>query len=397
MQADTDTPRDFEAWRTLVASVWRRRRLVVRVTAAATLVMLAWVFIMPQTFSSTVTLLPPQKDSNPLALGSLLQSSGASLPMMDIGASLGFGGRPSDLFVEILTSESVADSLVRTEKLAEAWEVPSDKSYRLAIEPLRESTEISANKNGVIRVRVECATGLFAGSGEIDSVKAAAARIANAYVLWLDRINREKMVSRARNSRIFIEQELARTRADLDSALARLVRYQETHQSASIDKQTEAALTSAVSLRNKIALAEAELAMKQMDFAENSRVITQLEAEIDQLTRQYGALSTGRGKGDADYFVPFARIPSVARDMANLMRQVKTLEQVSAFLSQQYYQDKVQEARDTPTVQVLDTAVPALKRDAPRRALWLAMTMLFSLVFSVLYVMVDEVRRTRRR
>lgn len=397
MRDDTDTPRDFEAWRTLVASVWRRRRLVVRVTVAATVVMLAWVFVMPQTYSSTVTLLPPQKESNPLALGSLLQSSGASLPMMDIGASLGFGGRPSDLFVEILTSESVADSLVRTEKLAEAWEVPSDKSYRLAIEPLRESTEISANKNGVIRVRVECATGFFAGGGEIDSVKAAAARIANAYVLWLDRINREKMVSRARNSRIFIEQELARTRADLDSALARLVRYQETHQSASIDKQTEAALTSAVSLRNKIALAEAELAMKKMDFAENSRVITQLEAEIDQLTRQYAALSTGRGKGDADYFVPFARIPSVARDMANLMRQVKTLEQVSAYLSQQYYQDKVQEARDTPTVQVLDAAVPALKRDAPRRALWLAMTVLFSLVFSVLYVMVDEVRRTRRR
>ncbi len=175
------------------------------------------------------------------------------------------------------------------------------------------------------------------------------------------------------------------------------MRYQETHQSASIDKQTEAALTSAVALRNKIALAEAELAMKKMDFAENSRVITQLEAEIEQLTRQYAALSTGRGKGDADYFVPFARIPSVARDMANLMRQVKTLEQVSAYLSQQYYQDKVQEARDTPTVQVLDAAVPALKRDAPRRALWLAMTVLFSLVFSVLYVMVDEVRRTRRR
>lgn len=397
MHDDTDTPRDFEAWRTLVASVWRRRRLVVRVAAAATLVMLAWVFIMPQTYSSTVTLLPPQKDSNPLALGSLLQSSGASLPMMDIGASLGFGGRPSDLFVEILTSESVADSLVRTEKLAETWGIAPQKSYRLAIEPLRESTEISANKNGVIRVRVECATGLFAGGGEIDSVKAAAARLANAYVIWLDRINREKMVSRARNSRIFIEQELARTRADLDSALARLVRYQETHQSASIDKQTEAALTSAVALRNKIALAEAELAMKKMDFAENSRVITQLEAEIEQLTRQYAALSTGRGKGDADYFVPFARIPSVARDMANLMRQVKTLEQVSAYLSQQYYQDKVQEARDTPTVQVLDAAVPALKRDAPRRALWLAMTVLFSLVFSVLYVMVDEVRRTRRR
>lgn len=397
MDAHVDPVRDLEAWRTLVASVWRRRRLVVRVTAAATLVMLAWVFVMPQTYSSTVTLLPPQKESNPLALGSLLQSSGSSLPMMDLGASLGFGGRPSDLFVEILTSESVADSLVRTERLAEVWGIAPSKSYRLAIEPLRESTEISANKNGVIRVRVECTTGMFAGSDDIDSVKTAAARIANAYVTWLDRINREKMVSRARNSRIFIEQELARTRADLDTALARLVRYQETHQSASIDKQTEAALTSAVSLRNKIALAEAELAMKKMDFADNSRVITQLEAEIDQLTRQYEALSTGRGKGDADYFVPFARIPSVARDMANLMRQVKTLEQVSAYLSQQYFQDKVQEARDTPTVQVLDAAVPALKRDAPRRALWLAMTVLFSFVFSVLYVMVDEVRRTRRR
>jgi tyrosine-protein kinase Etk/Wzc len=387
---------DLELYRTLFSAVLRRKRTVLKIIVAATVVMLLYVLIMPQTFTSSVSLLPPQKEQGVLGLTSLLPGGGQSMPNLDLSASLGFGGRPSDLFVEILKSQSIADSLITHERLDRYFGIDEGKDKRFAIEPLQEATEIEVNKNGVIRISVAFHTGYFAFGKEPDSIRNLAARIANQYVIWLDVINREKLISRARNSRIFISQEIKRTQADLDSLFTRLVDYQQLHQSIFIDKQMDAALVGASSIRDKLMQAQVELGLKQKDFGKDSKVIEGLEAEIEQLSKQYNSLSTGKGKQDADFFVPFSRIPAVARDLANYVRQVKILEQVITYLSQQYYQDRVQEARDVPTVQVLDKALPALQRSSPRRALWMLMTVFFSTLFSVLYIMIDEYRIVRK-
>jgi tyrosine-protein kinase Etk/Wzc len=389
------TTNDIELYRALFRTVLLRKRTVVKIVLAASVFMFVYVLIMPQTFTSTVSLLPPQKEQNMFAMNSLLQGS-QSMPALDIGASLGFGARPSDLFVEILKSHTVADSLILHEKLDSFFGIGEGMDRRHALEPLQEATDIEVNKNGVIRISVSFATGYFAFGREPDSIRNFAARVANQYVVWLDRVNREKLVSRARNSRIFIEQEVKRTQADLDSLFVKFVEYQQAHRSVFIDKQMEAALAGATSLREKLMDAQVELGIKKKDFAQGGKVIEQLQSQIDQLSKQYNAMSTGEGKQTGDYFVPFANVPSVTRDIGNFTRQVRVLEQVIAFLRQQYYQDRVQEVRDVPTVQVLDQAVPAIKRTSPHRALWMLMTVFFSTLFSVVYIMLDEYKGVRK-
>jgi tyrosine-protein kinase Etk/Wzc len=384
---------DIDTWRYLYRSVRAKWKSVLGMMGAITVVMLIYVLIMPQKFTSTVTLLPPQKENNSLGLGSLLQGASA-LPMFDIGSSLGFGGRPSDIFGEILKSQSVAESLIIGHKLDIYFGVPSGKSHRHAIEPLREASEIEINKNGLIRVSVTLGTGFFPSSSEVDSIKMLAAEVANDYVLWLDRINRDKLISSARNSRQFIEQELQRTQDELDSAYAKLVSFQRTNKSVFLDKQMEAALSGATDIREKLMQARVELGVRKRDFAEHSRVIAQLQSQIDELSRQYQSMSSGAG--GEDYAVPFQRVPEVARDMAGLMRDVKILEQVILYLSQQYYQDRVQEARDTPTVQVLDAAVPAIQRTSPKRAAWMLMTVFLAFLVSVGSVMLRAFFDSRR-
>jgi tyrosine-protein kinase Etk/Wzc len=396
--AAPDTPfdkSDLETYRFLLRSVWQRRKTVAAFIGAVTLVMLVYVLVMPQTFTSTVTLLPPQQEKNSMGLGSLLQGATA-LPMFDIGSSLGFGGRQSDIFAEILKSQSVAESLIVQHDLARFFGIAGDLSYRHAIKPLQESTEVEVNKNGVIRVSVTLGTGFFPSGADVDSIKNFTAMIANDYVHWLDRINREKLISSARNSRIFVEEEIKRTEVELDSAYQRLVAFQRMNKSVYLEKQMEAALTGAAALKEKLMEARAELGLKRQDFTERSRVIEQLQAELDALSRQYSSLSTGQGAGE-DFEVPFQRVPQIAREMAGHLRDVKTLEQVIMYLSQQYYQDRVQEARDTPTVQVLDDAVPAIQRTSPRRAAWMLMTVLFSAMAAVLYVMLVTYLRSRNR
>jgi uncharacterized protein involved in exopolysaccharide biosynthesis len=395
--AEAKTPfddSDLETYRFLLRTVWQRRKPVAVFVGAVTLIMLVYVLVMPQTFTSTVTLLPPQQEKNNLGLGSLLQGATA-LPMFDIGSSLGFGGRQSDIFAEILKSQSVAESLIVRHDLARWFGVSEDLSYRHAVEPLQESTEIEVNKNGIIRVSVTLGTGFFPSSADVDSVKNFTAAVANDYVRLLDRVNREKLISSARNSRIFVEEEIRRTEAELDSAYMKLVAFQRTNKSVYLEKQMEAALTGAAALKEKLTEARVELGRKRQDFTERSRVIEQLQSEIDALSKQYASLSTGQGNTGADFEVPFQKVPEVAREMAGHLRDVKTLEQVIMYLSQQYYQDRVQEARDTPTVQVLDSASPAIQRTSPKRAAWMLMTVLFSLLASVLYIMLTTYLRAR--
>jgi len=384
---------EMETYRLFLSTIWSRRYDIIKIVVPVTVIMLVYVLVMPHSYTSTVSLLPPQKDQNPFAFGALMQG-GSSLPMLDIGASLGFGGRPSDIFVEILNSQSVAESLIVHQDLTKFFDIPENRSHRFAIEPLREATEIEANKNGIILVAVTLKTGYFPSSEEVDSVKHFAANIANEYIVWLDRINRDKLVSRARNSRRFIELEIDRMSVELDSSFTQLVEYQQEHESVLIDKQMEAALGGAARIREKLVQLKVELELKKMDFTESSSYIRQLRAQIEELSKQYQAFNTGKGMFDSDYYVPFARFPTIARDLANRLRDVKILEQVILFLSQQYYQDRVQEARDTPTVQVLDEAVPAILRTSPKRALWMLMTVFFSTLCAVLYIMLSEFRKS---
>jgi LPS O-antigen subunit length determinant protein (WzzB/FepE family) len=379
-----ELPQYKAIWETLR----QNKRTVIKLVGIISLIMLVYVLIMPQSFTSTVTLLPPQKEKSNMGLASLL--SGGGLPMMDITSSFGFGSRPADLYVQVLASRTVAESLIVSERLDVFFDIDEDKSYRHAIEPLQESSSFEATKDGIINISVTLKTGFFADDDEIDSIKTYAAHLANQYVQWLDRVNREKLISKARQSREFIESELERTQAELDTAFNGLVRFQEQNKSVFLEKQMEVALQGATSLKDKLYKAQLELALKRNDFEESSRIIQQLEAEVDQLQLLYNSLSVQSDDSEADYYVPFSNLPKVAREMAGLLREVKTLEQVILFLNQQYYQDRVQEAKDTPTVQVLDDAVPAIKRTSPRRALWMVLTVLFSTIASMIFVLVTQ-------
>jgi len=72
--------------------------------------------------------------------------------------------------------------------------------------------------------------------------------------------------------------------------------------------------------------------------------------------------------------------------LGRLMREVEVQNTLYTFLTQQYEEAKIQEARDTPTVQILDHAVlPKLKYKPVRSRVFL-IGFVLSTVFSMYYV-----------
>jgi uncharacterized protein involved in exopolysaccharide biosynthesis len=76
---------------------------------------------------------------------------------------------------------------------------------------------------------------------------------------------------------------------------------------------------------------------------------------------------------------------------------VKVQETLFTLLTSQHEQAKIAEARDTPTVQVLDPAVPADKRSRPRILLNLAVAGVLSLVVGIFMAFFLEYRARVRR
>lgn len=393
--ADADGS-DTEVFVSFASLLWLHRRTIVRITGIVTILATIYAFIMPQTYTSTVTILPPKKEERSSGLMSMLAGVGTP-DMFDLGSTLGFGSRTSDIFVKILGSRTVSDSLILKYHLDRFFGISPSVSWRYASAPLADATAIEASKDGTIAVSVSLSTGYFASQKDIDSIKSFTANIANEYIRYLDIVNREKLVSSAKNSRVFIQQQLAQTKYELDAAYDELVTYQESHKALMVDKQLDALVTSAATLKSQLAESTVEFGIAQRDLKTNSRVLQNLQTRVEELQKQYEKLQTGSSDKN-DFVLAFEKLPRVAKNLSLLLRRVKVLEEVNAYLNKQYYQDRIQEERDMPTVQVLDEAIPAYKRTAPRRLQWMLMSFFLGLCGSALFVMGREsLRRYRLR
>lgn len=81
--------------------------------------------------------------------------------------------------------------------------------------------------------------------------------------------------------------------------------------------------------------------------------------------------------------LPATQVPKVGIDMVRLMREMRVQEAVYVLLTQQLEQAKIGEAQDTPVVQVLDRAVPAIRKTKPKIRLNMALAGAVSLFLGV--------------
>lgn len=327
-----------------------------QVTATTTvLLFLILVFIYPVTYNSTVTILPPDNSSQFGNIGNLL--GGQDLSSLLSG---GISNANSQLFSEILKSRTAALYVVNKYNLVGYYH--ADNVYEAA-KKLEKDLNIEITKEGIIQLNVDVSTSLFPMfSGTKDSIKNLSANLSNCFIEALDIINREKMSSKARNAREYIEGQLKQTKAQLDSSEFKLMMFQKTNKAVALPEQLSAAIDAAAKLKSEIVKTEVDLSLMQESLQPDNKALVALKDKLQELNNQYGKMEFG----NQDYLLAFKDVPELGKQLAGLLRDVKIQNEVYLLLQQQYYKEKIQENRDIPTVQVLDKAIPPLKASGPR-------------------------------
>lgn len=329
---------------------------IFKITIISALVLLfVLLFLYPHSYKAEVVVLPPERSTSMDGLGSLI--AGKDLSNL---FTANISNASSQLYIEILKSRTAAVYVLQKLNLQNLYD---EKDIYSAAKKLSEELEIDLNKEGMIKLSVNVKTNpIPLVFDNIDNKKELAAKLSNTYIEALDKINREKLVSRSRRARIFVEDQLVQTKVKLDSVENALMEFQKKNKTISLPDQLKSAIETAAQIKTEIAKTEVELGLLQYNVNENDRTYLSLKKKLEQLRAQYAKIELG----NQDYFLAFKDVPALGRELSVLMREVKIQNEVYLLLQQQYYKEKIQENRDLPTVEVLDEAVTPNRKSSPR-------------------------------
>ena len=338
-------------WQVLVG----RRRLIAYTVGAAFVISCIVSLILPKEYKATASILQPRSNDNLFAA----RAAGATgiIPAEFLSGMAGFSG---DVWVGILESQTVSDDIIKRFNLGSVYGCRKIEDTRKRL--WKMVNVFNNKKEGIIKISV------------LDESPARAAAMANAFVEDLDRVNKNLVMTSGRRTRIFVGQRLDETKKNLDAADKALEEFQQKYRAVNLGDQSKVIIQSIAAVKGKLMAKEVELQTLLSYATPDNPQVQILSSEKRELQRRLGELENKRsssysGKGSQDIFVPTNMMPALELDYDNLMRDKSTDEALYKLLVRQYEMAKIQEVKNSSTVQVLDRAVAPTKKAKPRRIL----------------------------
>lgn len=368
----------LDCWRVLV----KRKRLIGSIVGGAFVISILISLLLPKIYASTTSILPPQQEGSVGMAGMAASQLAGGLG----GLAGGFLGlkSPADLWVGILKSQTVRDAIIKRFDLMRLYKAKTVEDARNALDGM---VKINKSKEDIISISVE------------DKDPQRAAFLASAFVEELDKVNKSVVMSAGGRMRSFVEKRLGEGKVELEKIEEAVKTFQEKNGAVKLDDQSKAIIEAIGKIKGQLMAKEVELQTFLSFATPNNPQAEILKSQVEELRGGLRELEEGK-KGElrssTGVFIPTAKMPDLALQYARLFRDMKVQETLYGLLTQQYEIARIQEAKDSPTVQVLDVAKVPVKKAKPKRAFIVILSTfaagLFGVLTSFLAEIVDKLR-----
>ena len=353
--------------RTILQAGLAWRKMIYSVVIAAAILSVGISLLMPNWYAGRSTFLPPQESD---ARSGMMQIS--SLIGLDIGGMGLMSDSPMlDVMIGVLKSRRLRAELVDRFDLTKLY---GARTREHAIEELEGRVFVNSTAEGLIEVMVE------------DRSKVRAAEMTNAFVELLDSYNRETSVEQAQRTSQFIREYREENEARLEEAALAAQAFQEEHGAIELTEQTRVTVEAAAALQAQRTTLRIERGVLERYASPDQARMVEIEMELSELKETLDLL-TGGVPPDSDdglgVFLPLGSVPKIGFELAKLTRDVLVHEKIHEYLSAQYEQSRIQEARDLQTVSIVDRAIPPLKKSRPRRSVIVILTVALAAIAAV--------------
>jgi len=311
--------------------VLRHARLVALVTGLFTLAGLGGWLFLPREYTAHTVLLP-QEGSGGGLLSMAASMMGGGSALAQLGA--GLAADPELMIQEgVLHSDRLSDEIDREFDLAKRYGA-DNRDRRL--QAWHKRLDSKTNKQGLLVVSVT------------DRDRDDAALILTRVIEYLDMFNREIRLTRSRRTRVFVEERLGDARIRLAEIEAELVDYQADNRSLALSPTTEAVMIAGADLLSERIRLQMEVRTLERSLSPDSPMVRERRARMEALDNE------------------LSRLPRLHSELGRLLREQRVREQTYGFLSAQLEELRIDEARDTPTVDILDAPRPPDEASFPR-------------------------------
>jgi capsule polysaccharide export protein KpsE/RkpR len=377
-QPRSDDPGHIASW----LSPWLRDSWapLMKVTVIGCALFIAIAFLIPVRYEAVARLMPPDQANSSGALMSALMASGG-----DFLASLGgsaFGMHTSGAtIVGILNSRSVQDVIVNEFDLRKVY---GQKRMEDARKILQKRSSISEDrKSGIITIAVQ------------DGDAERSAKLAQAYVNDLNSRVANLTTSAAHRERVFLEERIGKVKEQLDEATLRLSQFSSKNKTLDPQIQGKAMLDAASALQGQLIAAETELSGLQQIYGSENYRVKAASAKVGELRSKLRGMSGSKQSGSVDgggqLYPSLEQLPLLGNTYYELSRQAKVDEAIYEVLIKQYELAKVEEAKELPSIKVLDEPVVPERKAFPPRLLIVICGTIFVFLCAAVWRLAREV------
>jgi uncharacterized protein involved in exopolysaccharide biosynthesis len=164
-----------------------------------------------------------------------------------------------------------------------------------------------------------------------------------------------------------------------------------------LDKQAEALIGGAATLRAQIAEREVQMRVLRSTATPENPDVQRVANELRALRAELGRMeATSGGTPGSAVDMPVGKIPEAAIDYVRARRELKIQETLLEAMLRQYEIAKLDEAKEGPVLQQVDMALPPDRKSKPARALIVIAATFAALLLTTLWVVIRRYNRLVR-
>jgi tyrosine-protein kinase Etk/Wzc len=314
---------------------------------------IGFVFSLKPQYVATAVLLPQEGHGDSGSLATFFSNRG-----------------PGELYLGLLQSRSVQDSVIERAGLLQLFHTPSLENAR---ESLSGKSSFANGADTLLTISVR------------DGNAQDAAKIANAYLDALEGLNQSMALQQSSQTTQFFEKQLEQERQQLETAETQLALTQKQTGLVAPDAQTQIGLSAIAATRSDITTRQVQLAALLQSETEQNPQVQTLRSQIAQLKAEETQLEEG-SSSPVGAALPAGKMPQNNLDILRAQREVKYHDALVTSLSSQFETARLNEAFSRSAFQIVDRAVAPERKAWPPRKPYTLACLVFGILMSIVAV-----------
>jgi len=339
--------------------------------------------ITPKMYKAISSVVPAEQSDLLSSIGGMGAAVKSFSPLK--GLSSLSGGSELDKYIAVLKSSSMRRDLINTFNLRKVYKL-ENKPYWQVEKVLSGNLEFEIAEEGNLNISV------------LDEDPVIAARMANYLVDKLNQVNSQLHVTNAKSIREFIEKRYLENVNDISNLEAKMKEFQQKNGVIAVPEQLDATIKTMATLYGDLAKQEVAYNIMKKTLDSTQPALQNKQIEVEEIRKKLNSFTSNSDQlKDNKVFVSIKKAPELVGEYLKIYKNLEIQYKISEFIIPVYEQSKIEEARNTPSVLILDKAYPPELKVKPKITLYILIGFVVSFIIGIFLIFFWEMLRKLKR